>query len=133
MNAILKKENLFTKESFQCNRYCGECCKKLVVRVNKEDIKNIKKLGYDEGDFLERDLLYRHKFVLKRNEDGCIFLKEHKDGKYSCSIYENRPKTCQQYPFFGNKNKVGSCLPEDMFPNVFFKLGSPHRIKQDNQ
>ncbi len=125
-------ENLFTKESFQCNRYCGECCKKLVVRVNKEDIKNIKKIGYDEEDFLERDLLYRHKFVLKRDKDGCVFLKEHKDGKYSCSIYENRPKTCKQYPFFGKKNRVGSCLPQDMFPNVFLKLGRSDIAKDTN-
>ena len=98
--------------------------------VNKEDIKNIKKLGYNEEDFLEGELIYKNKFVLKRDKGGCVFLKKSKDGKYSCSIYENRPKTCRQYPFFGNKDKVGSCLPKDMFPNVFLKLGSSDSIKQ---
>ena len=117
-------ETFFTKESFQCNRYCGECCKKLVVRVNKEDIKNIKKLGYEEEDFLERDLLYRHKFVLKRNKDECIFLKEHKDGKYSCSINENRSETGLQFPFIRKRDVAESNLPQNMVQMVLLKLRS---------
>ena len=115
-------KNLFTKKSFQCNRYCGECCKKLVVNVAKEEIEQIKKLGFKEEDFVERDLIYHEKFVLKRNEEGCVFLKKENDGKYSCKIYKNRPRICQQYPFFGSKKTIKSCLPEDMYPNVFFKL-----------
>jgi len=117
-------DNLFTKESFQCNKYCGECCKKLSVMVSKEDIKNITKLGYEKEDFLDKDLLSINKSMLKRDKNGCVFLKKHKDGKYSCTIYENRPKICRQYPFFGKNNKVESCLPQDMFPNVVFKLNS---------
>ena len=112
-------KDVLTKDTFKCNRYCGQCCKKLVIRVNKAEIEKIRKLGYKDEDFLERDLLYRNKFVLKRNKNGCVFLKKHKDGKYSCTIYKNRPKTCEQYPFFGNKNKVGSCLPKDMYPSAF--------------
>jgi len=114
-------QDMFEKKNFQCNRYCGECCKKLSVIVSKEDMKKIIILGYKKEDFLDEDLLSINKFMLKRNKKGCIFLKYEKDGKYSCSIHENRPKICQQYPFFGNKNKVESCLPEDMFPNVVFK------------
>jgi len=49
-------DNLFTKESFQCNKYCGECCKKLSVMVSKEDIKNITKLGYEKEDFLDKEI-----------------------------------------------------------------------------
>ena len=112
MDAILKKE------TFQCDRYCGQCCKKLVVRVNKSEIEKIRKLGYKEEDFLERDLLYRNKFVLKRDNNKCVFLKKHKDGRYSCKIYKNRPKTCLQCPFFA-KNKVGSCMPNKMYPSAF--------------
>ena len=112
---------MFTKENFQCNKYCGECCRKLAVRVGKEDIKNLRKLGYKEEDFLDRELFYIHKFILKRDKNACIFLKNHKDGKYSCTVYKNRPKTCRQYPFFGKEKAIGSCLPQDMFPNVVFK------------
>jgi hypothetical protein len=113
---------MFTKENFECDRHCGQCCKKLVIRISKPEIEKIRKLGYNEDDFLERDLLYRNKFVLKRNKKGCVFLKKHKDGKYSCIIYKNRPKTCEQYPFFGKNNKVGSCLPNKMYPSAFISF-----------
>jgi len=119
---------MFTKESFQCNRYCGECCKKLSVMVSKEDIKNITKLGIKKEDFLDEDLLSINKFMLKRDKNGCVFLKKHEDGMYSCTIHNNRPKTCRQYPFFG-KNKIESCLPQDMFPNVLFKFNNSSKIK----
>jgi len=121
-------QDMFTKESFQCNRYCGECCKKLSVLVSKEDIKNITKLGYKKEDFLDKDLLPINKFMLKKDKNGCVFLKKHMDGKYSCSIHKNRPKICRQYPFFG-KNKIESCLPQDMFPNAFIKLSSSSKNK----
>jgi len=117
-------QDMFTKESFQCNRYCGECCKKLSVMVSKGDIRNITKLGIKKEDFLDEDLLSINKFMLKRDKNGCIFLKQHLDGKYSCTIHLNRPKICRQYPFFGKNNKVRSCLPQDMFPNVTFKFNS---------
>lgn len=114
--------SLFTKQSFQCNRYCGKCCKDLVVEVRKNEIEQIKSLGYKEEEFLERDLIYPEKIVLKRNKDGCIFLKKDKEGRYICSIYANRPKICQQYPFFDKVKSIKSCLPEDMYPNVLFRF-----------
>jgi len=116
-------KDMFTKSSFQCNRYCGKCCKELSVMVSKADINNITKLGHKIDDFLDKKLLSINKYVLKKDMNGCIFLKQHKDGMYSCGIHNNRPKTCRQYPFFRNKN-VESCLPKDMFPNVSFKFNS---------
>ena len=113
--------DLFKKQNFQCNRYCGECCKRLVVEVTPSEIKKIKSLGYKEEDFLEKGFFHPEKFTLKRNKNGCIFLKKEEDGKYSCKIYENRPKICKDYPFF-NSNEVKSCLPQDLYPNVFFKF-----------
>ena len=113
--------DMLTKESFQCNRYCGECCKKLVVEVTNLEIKKIKSLGYKGKNFLEKDFFGSGTNVLKRNKDGCIFLKKEEDGKYSCKIYENRPKICKDYPFF-NGDKIKSCLPQDLYPNVFFKF-----------
>ncbi|MBI2651074.1 YkgJ family cysteine cluster protein [Candidatus Woesearchaeota archaeon] len=113
---------LFKKQNFQCNRYCGECCKKLIVQVSKKEIGKIAALGHKKEEFAAADLIDSKKFVLKKNHDGCVFLKKHKDGKYSCSIYENRPKICRQYPFF-KKNAVKSCLPSDLYPirNNLFK------------
>lgn len=112
-------QDIFTKENFKCDRHCGQCCIKLSVRISKAEIKNIRKLGYKEEDFLERELSDIPIFILKKNRKGCVFLKKHKGGKYSCVIYKNRPKACEQYPFFKENNKVGSCLPDKMFPGAF--------------
>ncbi|MFH0868378.1 MAG: YkgJ family cysteine cluster protein [Candidatus Woesearchaeota archaeon] len=112
-------KGLSTKENFQCNRHCGQCCKKLTVMISRNEVKQIKNLGYEYKDFLDNDLLYIKKFILKRNRKGCIFLKKNKNGTYSCKIYKNRPKTCIQYPFFGKDKSIGSCLPNKMFPSAF--------------
>lgn len=114
-------EPLFKKQNFQCNRCCGECCKRLVVEVTQPEIKKIKSLGYKEEEFAEKGFFHPEKFTLKKNKDGCVFLRKEKDGKYSCKIYENRPKICRDYPFF-NGNEIKSCLPKDMYPNVFLKI-----------
>ena len=45
-------QKLWTKDNFKCNRYCGECCKKLLVGLGKKDIKRIKKIGHTEDDFV---------------------------------------------------------------------------------
>ena len=124
-------EKLWTKENFKCDRYCGECCKKLIVRVSREDIKKIKKLGYKEEEFLEKDIFYSNKTNLKKNKEGCIFLKKNKDGKYTCKIRNDRPKTCREYPFFPNIPKeIKSCLPQDLYPNVFFSIPAISNNKQ---
>jgi Fe-S-cluster containining protein len=116
-------ENIILKEDFECDRHCGQCCKKFIIRVNREEVEKIRKLGYKDEDFLDRDLSYTHKFILKLDDNGCVFLKKHKDGRYSCVIYEDRPKICRQYPFF-SKNKIESCLPEKMYPSAFVPLKS---------
>ena len=114
-------DDLFKKQNFQCNRFCGECCKKFAVEVSKSEISRIKGLGYEEDDFLEKEFFGSGTNVLKRDKNGCFFLEKGKDESYSCKIYENRPETCKDYPFF-NSNKIKSCLPQDLYPNVFFKL-----------
>ena len=122
---------MITKEDFECNRYCGRCCKELIIRVNKSEIEKIRKLGYKDEDFLDRDLRYKHKFILKRNNNMCIFLKRHKDGKYSCIIYNERPKTCRQYPFFNKNKEIKSCFPEKMYPSAFVSFTK--EIKPDDR
>jgi len=115
---------LWTKENFKCDRYCGECCKKTMVSLSKEDISRIKKLGYKEEYFLFRNYFNSKKDMLKKDKKGwCVFLKKDKNNRYSCKIHKNRPKTCREYPFFGkNPEPIKSCLPQDLYPNVFFSL-----------
>jgi Fe-S-cluster containining protein len=119
-------EGIFTKKNFQCNRYCGQCCKELVVQVSRSDISRIKGLGFDEKYFVDKDIMYPQKSVLKRTEKGCIFLDKGKDGKYSCRIHPSRPKICRKYPFF-KESGVKSCLPKDMFPGKLINI----RVKHD--
>jgi len=115
-------EKLLTPKNFKCDRFCGECCKKLLVQVGKEEIKKIKNLGYK--DFLFEDPFNKNRFFLKKNENGwCTFLEKNKEGKYSCTIHKNRPKICNKYPFF-DKKPIKSCLPEVLYPNVFFSLNN---------
>lgn len=114
-------EKLLTPKNFKCDRFCGECCKKLLVQVDNKESENIKKLGYK--DFLFKDP-FNNRFFLKKDEKGwCIFLDKNKEGKYSCRIHKNRPKICKEYPFF-DKKPIKSCLPEVLYPNVFFSFSS---------
>lgn len=112
---------MLAKNTFKCDRYCGKCCKELVVRVDNKEIDKIRKLGHDVNDFLERDLIDENTFVLKKNKKGCVFLKKNKSGMYTCSIHKDRPKICQKYPFF-NKKPIKSCYPEDMYPTSLFSF-----------
>lgn len=74
---------------------CGNCCKVLEPPVNEEDIAFFaKKMNLSEADFL--------KSFVKETEDKrekflcvqpCVMLAENK-----CTIYENRPAPCADYP-----------------------------------
>lgn len=114
-------EKLWTKDDFKCDRHCGECCKSTLVELNPKDIKRIKKLGYAEDKFITSYPSDEKRLFLKKDGKGwCVFLKQDKKGVYSCSIYNDRPEICQKYPFFTGKEKIISCLPQDIYPNVFF-------------
>jgi Fe-S-cluster containining protein len=88
-------------EEFSCKR-CAECCKKLTVKITKKDIDRIKKLGFSH--FFEFDDFIRS-YVLLKDEKGCIFLEEDQ-----CKIYDDRPKTCKDYPFC-ESDEVEDCRP----------------------
>ena len=105
-----------TPKSFKCNR-CGECCK-IVVKLNEKEIKAINNSGYK--DFLTKDPIKGKNIdCLKRINGNCVFLKK-KGNKYSCEIYDIRPKTCRLYPFIDKNIKISSCKPKEVFP--FYKL-----------
>jgi|TARA_Y100000310_G_C20680087_1_gene815403 Fe-S-cluster containining protein len=109
----------FTKKNFKCDRYCGECCKKLTVKLTKSDIAKIKELEFKEKDFVDDNLAHLNIFFIK-NDHGCFFLNENSNGKFSCKIHDIRPKTCRQYPFFGkNPKPIKSCLPQDLYLTAF--------------
>ena len=69
----------------ECKAYC---CKKgyLILKAKEVDlvVKGKKSLKKVEGGF-----------SLNFNEGGCPSLKDNK-----CSVYENRPQTCRDFPIF---------------------------------
>lgn len=72
---------------------CGLCCT-LLVRLGKEDIFRIRKLGYKEQSFVDKDS--KGAPILKRINGYCRFM-EIKEGIASCTIYDSRPKICREY------------------------------------
>ena len=74
---------MLDSKTFKCER-CGECCKKLYIILNDSDIGNIEKLGYSKDAFCEVELVgeFKGKFVLKKEDIKCIFLKKEEDGYY---------------------------------------------------
>ena len=80
---------------------CGECCKWQEVGVDDEEIKVIAD-KLDIVDFTTQQYLGIlepiYYLILKHKPNGhCIFL-ECDESKYTCSIYEIRPKFCAEYP-----------------------------------
>ena len=107
------KTGLLNPKTFQCCRYCGECCKKTFVWLSPWDVHTIESRGYSKEEFSEPDSnLGKGALVLKKKSDGsgCIFLKEEPDGTFNCSIYAHRPAICRKYPFFGDP--VSDCRPK---------------------
>jgi|APIni6443716594_1056825.scaffolds.fasta_scaffold558557_2 Fe-S-cluster containining protein len=76
---------------------CGLCCT-LLVRLAKEDIARIRKLGHKESCFVARDS--SNSAILNRTNGYCRFL-EIKEGIATCTIYESRPKVCREYDCIG--------------------------------
>ncbi len=75
---------------------CANCCKTISPRFNKTDMPRIAKyLRITEGELIENYLRYDEDgdFVMRRMP--CAFLD---DNNY-CSIYDVRPRDCQNYPY----------------------------------
>ena len=96
---------MVTPKNFKCTK-CGECCRP-IVKVDKKDIKRIEELGLT--DFTEYDQKIRSR-VLKQNKGVCVFLKREGD-EFTCSIHNNRPEVCRNYPFI-EVEEVEDCRPK---------------------
>ena len=80
---------------------CSNCCKTTSPIFRDVDIKRIsKKLKIKESQFINSYLKMdeEHDYVLQKSP--CFFLGE--DNK--CSIYEDRPLACREYPHTDRKN-----------------------------
>lgn len=82
---------------------CGNCCNQLTPRVREEEIKLL--AGFDNADIETYTSLHLEKDAY----DGSLYLKalpcRYLDEK-ACTVYENRPKECREYPYTHRKGFV---------------------------
>jgi len=86
---------------------CGNCCRTLEVVVDKADVSRLsERLGVTPEQFSRK--------YVKTAEDGtrhfaaspCAFLGE--DNR--CSVYEDRPKACRDFPYLHEKHFTSRSL-----------------------
>lgn len=85
---------------------CANCCRVATTQITERDVERLARhLGLKTGEFLRTYTIQTadEGRILKRNENGCIFL----NGTL-CSIYESRPDTCRLFPHLVKGN--GSLL-----------------------
>lgn len=82
---------------------CANCCKTTSPIFYQTDIERLaKSLRMKPGDFIERYLRIDEDrdYVLKSSP--CPFL----DGENYCSVYDDRPRACREYPHTDRKKMV---------------------------
>ena len=82
---------------------CGNCCKTTSPIFYQNDIERVgKALRMKPGDFIEKYLQVDedHDYVLQSSP--CPFLGTDNH----CSVYEDRPKACREYPHTNRKKMV---------------------------
>ena len=83
------------EDSVDCTQ-CANCCRVATTQITDRDAEGIARyIGARLHDFLRdyTDVSGDEGRILKRNENGCIFL----DGNL-CSIYDARPQACHLFP-----------------------------------
>ena len=75
---------------------CANCCRVTETGIDERDVQRLAKfLGASPEEFL-RDYSANAKdgeLILKRDENGCVFLKDN-----LCTVYEARPQNCANFP-----------------------------------
>jgi Fe-S-cluster containining protein len=83
------------EEAVDCTA-CGNCCRVATTQISERDAERLARyLGMRLAEFL-RDYTVESAEegrILKRNENGCVFLEGN-----TCSVYDARPNTCELFP-----------------------------------
>ena len=83
------------EDAIDC-RECANCCRVATTQLNERDIARLARgLGMAESELIADYTVESpdEGRILKRNENGCVFLNGNE-----CSVYEFRPGTCQLFP-----------------------------------
>ena len=80
---------------------CGICCTRYQPPLTHQDVDNIAgALGISRRMFISRYAVKvptKEGYLLKRTDEGCIFLAWDADGKARCTIHASRPKACRDW------------------------------------
>lgn len=83
------------EDAIDCTQ-CANCCRVATTQVTERDVERLARfIGMRVSEFL-RDYTVESPDegrILKRNENGCVFLENN-----LCSVYEARPQTCELFP-----------------------------------
>jgi Fe-S-cluster containining protein len=95
VDRIVHRLNKQVTSQIDCEK-CGNCCNSLSPRVKDEEIQILADMDQTSVEEFTLEHLEEDKF------DNLFFLKatpcRYLNGK-SCTIYENRPKECREYPY----------------------------------
>jgi hypothetical protein len=75
---------------------CANCCRVATTPVTERDIERLCRfLGCTAAEFLRdyTDESEEEGRILKRTDNGCIFLADN-----LCTVYASRPQTCELFP-----------------------------------
>ena len=80
---------------------CGICCTRYQPPLSPKDIDSIASaLRISRADCLSRYALkvpIKEGYLLRRTEEGCVFLARGADGKARCTIHHSRPQACREW------------------------------------
>ena len=78
---------------------CANCCRVLGIEVHSEEIKRLsQRLGVSEQEFQGSHVIRTDDGEKVFGERPCFFLRDRK-----CTVYEDRPRDCRDYPHLHKK------------------------------
>jgi len=105
-DAIVRKTTDEIWSQIDCTK-CAHCCKTMQVAVDATDVKRLAaRLGITPQKFSRRYTKvdeYRERWFAK---SPCEFLGEDN----CCTIYEDRPKACRDFPYLHSDHFVGRTM-----------------------
>jgi len=101
IKTIEGKEITITEQTpIPCFR-CGVCCTCYTPPLTSQDIDNIASaLGISRSKCISKYAVKvptKEGYLLKRTDQGCIFLAWDADGKARCTIHPWRPQACREW------------------------------------
>lgn len=77
-------------------RMCGKCCRIFYIPLTEEELRSRKfktEFDYEQIKNVLFDEIEKNCWnILKRNKNGCVYLKGNK-----CTIHNNKPKYCRKF------------------------------------